>query len=138
MSVLDFMLILRVMHGKTGVDVPAEDDGYVPPTLLLSGSRALRTRVDALANMVETVRTEIIADLQKVGFAVDKMRVDQFARVLKLQALNRAGPRLRHLLKAPAATPFQAYLELRDLLSDLAALVPGRDPWAVADYDHDN
>jgi len=66
------------------------------------------------------------------------MRGIQFEQMMRLRTLNRFGARLEALVEAPSLAPFDIYLELRELLGELAALHPDRDPYDSAPYQHDN
>jgi predicted component of type VI protein secretion system len=90
-----------------------------------------------LANQVEATRKELVAQMSR-GFNVETMRGPQFEQMLRLLTLNRYSVRLQFIAEMQAVTTAQAYLELRGLLAELAALQPGNDVYDVAGYDHDN
>jgi len=52
--------------------------------------------------------------------------------------LNRFSARLPSLAQAPVITPFQMYVELRELLGELAALHPDRDEFESSAYHHED
>ena len=79
-----------------------------------------------------------MVQITRGGFSVDTMRGMQFEQMHRLKTLNRFSARLPHLLQAPHISPFDMYLELRELLADLASLQPDRDPFDTASYNHDN
>ena len=66
------------------------------------------------------------------------MRGIQFEQMMRLRTLNQFAGRLAPMVQAPDVTPFQMYLELRELLGELAALHPDRDQFDAPAYDHDN
>ena len=66
------------------------------------------------------------------------MRGLQFEQVMRLRTLNRFGTRLEALIEAPSLAPFEIYLELLELMGELAALHPDRDPYETTPYQHDN
>jgi len=136
---LEVLPLLRIAHA-TGdeVGLPRQDGAFIPPCLLLGGSPALRDLVRDLASQVEASAKELRLQMTRSGFQVANMRGIHFEQILRLRTLCRAGARLMHLVPAPATTPSDAYLELRDLLSELSALYPDSDPFAIAAYDHDN
>ena len=136
---METLPLLRIAHG-TGQDVglPRQDPQFVPPCLVLAGSPTLREQMRDLANQVEASRKELVIQLTRGGFSVDMMRGVQFEQMLRLRTLNRFSGRLPSLVAAPGVTPFEIYLELRELLGELAALHPDRDQFEVARYDHDN
>jgi type VI secretion system protein ImpJ len=130
---------LRIVRA-TGEDVglPREDPEYVPPCMLLSGSPALREMVRDLVSQVEASRKELVVQVTRGGFSIDTMRGIQFEQLMRLRTLNRFSARLPSLIQAPAVAPFDLYVELRELLGELAALHPDRDEFECAPYQHDN
>jgi type VI secretion system protein ImpJ len=130
--------VLRVLQ-STGEEksLPRVDPAFIPPSLVVGGSPVLRDLTRDIANLVEARRRELSSRLQRSGFSVDAMRGLQFAQLLRLRTLNRSAARLPSLAKAPGVTPFEIYLELRELLGELAALSPSPDQFNVAPYDHD-
>ncbi len=138
-SDLETIPLLRVGRG-TGEDsaLPRQDPAFVPACLVLSASPTLRDLVRDLANQVEASRSEQLIKLTRGGFSLDTMRGVQFSQMLRLRSLNRFGARLSNLWSAPGVTPFDLYVELRELLGDLAALAPDRDQYDAPKYDHDN
>ncbi|MCZ6792158.1 MAG: type VI secretion system baseplate subunit TssK [Planctomycetota bacterium] len=136
---LEVLPLLRIQRstGEAAGGLPVEDSDYVPPCLLLSGSPRLFELVRDLANQVEAHRSSLLARL-KPGFNMENVKGLTIRRILKQQTLNRFSARLGQLVLAPSVCPFTAYLELRDLLGELAALYPDREYPEVGDYDHDN
>ena len=135
---LEVLPLLRITHA-TGDDIglPRQDPAFIPPCLTIGGSPVLRDLVRDLSNQVEASRKELVLQISRAGFRVDNMRGAQFEQALRLRTLNRFSARLPSLVAAPAITPFEVYLELRELLAELAALYPDRDPFESAKYDHD-
>lgn len=135
---LETIPLLRVGRG-TGEDtaLPRQDPAYVPACMVLGASPTLRDLVRDLANQVEASRTDQLVKLTRGGFSLDTMRGVQFSQMLRLRTLNRFGARLSSVWNAPGVTPFEVYLELRELLGDLAALAPDRDQYDAPRYDHD-
>lgn len=136
---MELLPLLRVMRG-TGEDIglPRQDPEYVPPCFLLSGSPVLRELVRDLVSQVEASRKELVVQISRGGFSLDTMRGIQFEQLMRLRSLNRYSARLPSLVLAPHVTPFAMYLELRELLGDLAALHPDRDEFECAPYNHDD
>lgn len=136
---MELLPLLRVMRG-TGEDIglPRQDPEYVPPCFLLSGSPVLRELVRDLVSQVEASRKELVVQISRGGFSLDTMRGIQFEQLMRLRSLNRYSARLPSLVLAPHITPFVMYLELRELLGDLAALHPDRDEFECAPYNHDD
>ena len=136
MEVLPLLRITRATGEGDGL--PRQDPKYVPACLVLRGSSMLRQLVRDLASQVEATRKEVVAQLTRAGFSVETLRGPQFEMILRLKTLNRFAGRLPTLAESPAVTPLEMYLELRDLLGELAALHPDRDEFEVQPYDHDN
>jgi Uncharacterized protein conserved in bacteria len=138
-SDMEVLPLLRIVRA-TGEDVglPKEDSEFVPPCMLLSGSPVLREMVRDLVSQVEASRKELVVQVTRGGFSIDTMRGVQFEQVMRLRTLNRYSARLPSIIAAPIATPFSVYLELRELLAELAAMHPDRDEFESAPYRHDN
>src|SRR6266498_6055322 len=138
-SDMEVLPLLRIVRA-TGEDVglPKEDPEFVPPCMLLSGSPVLREMVRDLVSQVEASRKELVVQVTRGGFSIDTMRGVQFEQVMRLRTLNRYSARLPSIIAAPIATPFNVYLELRELLAELAAMHPDRDEFESAPYRHDN
>lgn len=135
---LEVLPLLRIVQSKgEDVGLPRLDPAYIPPCLVVSGSPRLREMIRDIANGVDAKRKEQVIKLTKGGFAVENLRGVEFQQLLRLRTLNRVSARLMHLVRAPGTTPFEVYLELRDLVGELAALQPDRDMFEVASYDHD-
>ena len=136
---LEVTPLLRVAHA-TGEDVglPRLDPAFVPPCYILDGSPTLRDLVRDLAHQVEASRKDLVFQITRGGFSAETMRGPQFEQMLRLRTLNRFSGRLPHLVQSPSVTPFEMYLELRELLGELAALHPDRDPFDASAYHHDN
>lgn len=138
-SDMEMLPLLRIVRA-TGEDVglPKEDPEYVPSCMLLSGSPVLREMVRDLVSQVEASRKELVVQVTRGGFSVDTMRGVQFEQLMRLRTLNRFSARLPSLIQAPVAVPFDLYVELRELLGELAALHPDRDEFECSPYMHDN
>jgi type VI secretion system protein ImpJ len=138
-SDLEVIPLLRVTRAA-GEDagLPRRDPEFVGPCLVLNGSPALRELVRDLSSQVLASRQELVLQITRGGFSIDTLRGIQFEQILRLRTLNRYGARLEALIETPNLVPFEIYLELRELLGELAALQPDRDPSDCAPYQHDN
>jgi type VI secretion system protein ImpJ len=136
MEVLPLLRIVRATGEEVGL--PKEDPEYVPPCMLLTGSPVLRELVRDLVSQVEASRKELVVQVTRGGFSIDTMRGVQFEQLMRLRSLNRYSARLPALIQAPVASPFDIYVQLRELLAELAALHPERDEFESAPYQHDN
>lgn len=138
-SDMETLPLLRIVRAAgEDVGLPREDGEFVAPCLLMSGSPVLRELVRDLAAQVEASRKELVVQMTRGGFNLEQIRGLQLEQMLRLRSLNRFSGRLPTLVAAPAVTPLEWYLELRDLLGELSALHPDRDAFEVAAYDHDN
>jgi type VI secretion system protein ImpJ len=136
---MEVLPLLKIVHGTgENVGLPRQDPAHVPACFVLSGSPALREMARDLSNQVEASRKELVIQLTRAGFSIDTMRGVQFEQMLRLKTLNRFSARLPALVAAPGITPFELYLELRELLAELSALRPERDLFEAPKYDHDN
>ena len=136
MELLPLMRVARAVGEDVGL--PRQDPDFVPPCFFLSGSPVLRELVRDLVSQVEASRKELVVQLARGGFSLDQMRGIQFEQMMRLGTLNRFSGRLPSLVLAPNISPFEMYLDLRELLGELAALHPDKDEFEVAPYDHDN
>ena len=81
MEVLPLLRIVRAAGEDVGM--PKEDPDFVPPCLLLSGSRVLRELVRDLVAQVEASRKELVVQISRGGFSLDTMRGVQFEQVVR-------------------------------------------------------
>lgn len=137
---LEVLPLLKIVHGVGGKDgdMPRMDAAFVPACMVLSAWPALRDNVRDLVNQLEARRKELVVQLTRGGFSLDTLRGAQFEQILRLSSLNRFSGSLPSLISAPGTSPFAVYLQLRELLGELAALRPDRDLFDVSRYDHDN
>lgn len=136
MEVLPLLRIKRAAGEALGL--PKQDLEYVPPCLVLEGSPILHELVRDLISQVEASRKELVMQIARSGASLDTMRGVQFEMQMRLRSLNRFSAFLPSLIQAPHVPPFEYYLALRELLAELAALYPDKDPFDCTLYDHDN
>ncbi|MCC6425520.1 MAG: type VI secretion system baseplate subunit TssK [Phycisphaerales bacterium] len=137
---METIALARVMRA-TGDEQgrPMEDKQFIPPCMTIEGSASLRGLLRDLGNQIEAIRRDTVTGLTRGGaFNRENLRGVQIEQLMRLRTLNRASARVPLLVSTPGATPMDAYLELRDVLGELAALSPDRDPWEGPRYDHDN
>jgi len=139
-SDLEVLPLLRIIHAAgEHISLPRRDPQFIAPCLVISGSPVLTELLRDMANQVVASRNELVVQLNRGGFSVESMRGVQFEQMLRLRTLNGFGARLETLIQAPGTvTPFEMYLELMQLLAELAALRPDRDQFQTVNYDHDN
>ena len=137
LEVLPLLRIVRAAGEEVGL--PRRDPAYVPPCLVVGGSPVLGEMLRDITNQVMASRNELVVQVNRGGFSIENMRGVQFEQVLRLRTLNRFSARLGSLLHASSGvTPFEMYMELRQLLAELAALRPDRDQFEIVEYEHDN
>jgi type VI secretion system protein ImpJ len=136
LEVLPLLRIGRAVGDQIGL--PRLDNEFVPPCIFLTGSSILSQMVRDLVNQIEASRKELVVQVTRGGFSVETMRGSQFEQVMRLRTLNRFSARLPSLLATSSTTPFQWYLELREMLAELAALNPDKDTFEVVPYNHQN
>jgi type VI secretion system ImpJ/VasE family protein len=137
-SDMELLPLMRVLRATGEDDLPRQDPDYVPPCFVLAGSSILRELVRDLVNKVEAHRKSLVVQITRGGFSLDAMRGPQLEQLMRLTTLNRFSGSLPALLETPNVTPFDFYLQFRELLGELAALRPDRDLFETAPYDHDN
>jgi type VI secretion system protein ImpJ len=119
-----------------GTTRPKRDERFFPVCMTLAGSPPLYRVAMELANAVEAARKELVT-FMKGRFNVEQMGGRQFEQLTRLQMLNRYAAVLRPLILSPNVPPFAIYLQLRQLLGDLASLNPDSDLFDAPEYDHD-
>jgi type VI secretion system ImpJ/VasE family protein len=139
-SDLEVLPLLKIVHAAgEDVGLPRRDPAYIPPCLVIGGSPVLAELLRDITNQVMASRNELVVQVNRGGFSIENMRGVQFEQVLRLRTLNRFSARLGSLIHNPnSVTPFQMYMELRQLLAELAALRPDRDQFEIVEYEHDN
>lgn len=136
-SDMETLPVLRLVRATgEALGVPQVDSEYVAPSVFLSASPTLYSRVRDIVAAVQASRDELSVQVTRGGLSLETLRGAQFEQLLRLQTLNRFSARMGSLLAAPSITPFTWYLELRDLHAELSALHPDRDTFEVEDYDH--
>jgi type VI secretion system ImpJ/VasE family protein len=115
-------------------DVPCEDPGFVPPCLVVGGSPVLQRIVTELAAKVESIRDDLAARLAAGGMGADA----KLERTLRLRTLAHFGGSLPALAESRMTPPFDLYLALRQLLGELAALIPAEVDARCIPYNHDD
>jgi type VI secretion system ImpJ/VasE family protein len=134
-SDLETLPLLRIQRAfDREKDVPREDSGFVPPCLVVGGSPVLQRIVTELAAKVESIRDDLAPRLAAGGMGAD-VRLE---RTLRLRTLAHFGGSLPSLAESRMTPPFDLYLSLRQLLGELAALIPAEVDSRCAPYNHDD
>jgi type VI secretion system protein ImpJ len=128
----DTLPLLRVLR-PAGDNAQARlDPEFVPPSVLLRSSALLYNFVRDLLAHVSAAREALRTKLAGGGFALE----DKWTRTMKLTALNRACGSLPTLIEEGSVSPLAVYLQLRELLGELVALIDGEDLFQCRNYDH--
>lgn len=137
---LETIPVCRVSRATGGEDAgkPRLDEKFVPACMALSGSSELRRICRDIGAQVEASRKELVVRLTRAGWNIDTVRPRQFEQLMRLVTLNRFAGSLPSLVHVPGVPPFEVYLQLRELLGELAALRPDRDQAEAPAYDHEN
>ena len=136
---MEVLPVLRVVRG-VGEEAGTlrQDPNFIPPSMLVRGSPVLRNLLREFANELEAARAELSLQVTRGGFSVDTMRGAQFEQCLRLRTISRSSARLSSILKVNNVTPFDVYLELRELLAELGSMYPDKDQQlAPPAYDHE-
>jgi len=111
---------------------------YIPPCMCISGSADLTSMFKDFLEQLIAFREEIVVSLNRTGYNVELLNGLVLEKILHLKAVNVSCARLSSLINKPSTAPYLLYLELRSLLSELAALQPIRDLYAVPEYEHED
>lgn len=140
---LEVIPLLRITHAAEEQTLPRPDPKFIPPCMVLGGSATLRNIVRDLGAAVEASRKELVNQMTRGGWVQENLKGPQMMQVLRLRTLNKFAALLPPLAAggvggAGTMSPFEAYLLLREMQGELAALTPERDPFEAPKYDHDN
>ncbi len=149
---MEYLPLLKVSQQAAEADgspaMPREKPDYIPPILLVSGSRAfqgrLRQLIAAIAQSRQVLFKELRAYNPEEPFSPKAVRP-----MLRLCHLNAAMGYLSTVVETPSVTPIEIYHYLRSLLGNLAALHcygagedyaedAAKDPAAAPAYNHDD
>ncbi|TVQ53198.1 MAG: type VI secretion system baseplate subunit TssK [Phycisphaerales bacterium] len=133
---LDVLPLFRITATEGG-SRPVLDDTFIPPCLIHHGWPTLRELTRDMSHHIEAARSEMVRQMKRDGFNPDSLRGKQIPQLMRLQTLNRFTARLSNIAAEAKTTPFEFYLEVRDMLGELAALDPLKDQFAVPAYNHD-
>lgn len=127
----DTLPLLRVLR-PVGDAQARLDPEFVPPSVLLKSSPELYNLARDLMVRVMEARDNLRNKLAGAGFALE----EKWTETMRLTALNRACGSLPAQVEDGAVPPVAIYLQLRELLGELAALVDGEDLFKCRDYEH--
>ncbi len=132
-SDMECLPLLRIMR-SVGEDAgkPRQDPEYVPPSLLLRSSPSLHDLLRELVAQLNASREQTRIKVTTGGLGQDV----KWELTMRLTALNRACASLPSLVEEGNISPFDLYLELRELLGELLALHPVEKLYDCQLYNH--
>ena len=138
-SDMETIPLLRVLRSTEADGNARTDPQYVPPSILLRAAPPLHQFMQDLVAHLRSAREGI-----RNSVATSSMGLEaRWEQTLKLTALNRYCARLGSIVgngERPDSegfiTPFQLYLQLRELLGELLALHKGERSFDCEAYNH--
>ncbi len=133
LSNMEFIPLLRVIRAS-GEDAgkPRQDPEFVPPCVLLSSSPTLHDLARDLVAQLNASREQLRLKVATGGLNLEV----KWELSLRLAALNRFCASLPSIVDLGFISPFDLYLELRELLGELLALHPADNLFDCRAYDH--
>jgi len=122
-----------------GAGLPQVDPRFCPPLLRLRGWAPLHDLVRKAYHEIEDSRSGLIGGLREGGLDPQflKMHGAQWPLLLKLRSVNSHLARLKPLLEADQASPFEVFCEFQALLGELASLDPQNSLFEPQVYPHE-
>jgi predicted component of type VI protein secretion system len=114
------------------------NDKYFPPYVLLSGGSSLYRLIQGLLADLRRCRDKAIEILTGLNFKNEDLSGYNAYTVLRLKTLNVYEQRISALVSAVNISPFDMYLELSSLLSELMAYDPINSIRGIRRYDHED
>jgi type VI secretion system protein ImpJ len=111
---------------------PQQDPDFVPPCLLLRSSPTLHDLARDLTAQLNASREQLRIKAATGGLGLEV----KWELTMRLATLNRFCASLPSQVEEGAITPFQFYLELRELLGELLALHPAESLFECRSYSH--
>jgi type VI secretion system ImpJ/VasE family protein len=130
------VLKLNVLsHDKTARALEINDK-YFPPYIVLSASSSLYGILQGLLADLRRCRDKALDILTALNFKNDNLSGYNAYTVLRLKTLNVYEQRISSLLAVEKVSPYNMYLELSSLLSELMAYDPINSIRGIRRYDH--
>lgn len=114
------------------------DDSFMPPYITLSRACPLLAMSTELLFQLRSARSAIFTEFQSRGFDPKLTTAPDLLKLTRLASVNRAIRRLDAKLVPDRITPFELYIELVTLLSDLESENPTLRANPVPKYNHDD
>ena len=138
---MDVLPLFRIKNPATVPgSLPEIDETYFPPCLTINAWNPLRKVAAGIIEYVEAKRKLLAAEMKRDRFDLADFQPAQMKSFARLQALLRCGPKLAELITTPDVTPFEIFMELRQLLAELSSTrgldevdqIRGFDPYNLA------
>ncbi|MDR0554227.1 MAG: type VI secretion system baseplate subunit TssK, partial [Treponema sp.] len=137
MTLLPLARLSVLSHDKTRRALEVNEN-FFPPSITLGSGSPLRGLIEGLIADIRRCRDKAQDDLVSLNFKNEQLSGYNAYTVLRLKTLNVYEQRLSSLLGAGNVPPFDLYLELTSLLSELMAYDPVNSVREIRRYDHDD
>lgn len=137
MQVLPALKLNVLSHDKTQRALEVNEK-YFPPFLILSPDSPLSGHIQGLIADLRRCKDKALDVLTAGNFKNENLSGFNAYTVLRLKTLSLYEQRLSSLLAAANVSPFDLYLELSSLLSELMAYDPVNSIRGIQQYSHDD
>jgi type VI secretion system protein ImpJ len=139
LSGLEVLPIARLERSPIASEGPQLDTAYIPPLLACDAWRPLQVDVmQGLCDRVGKKLTTLAGQVSNRDISFDSQTQGDPLLFAQLRIINELYPRLRTLAYASGVSPFQAYLELGEVVGRLAIFDEARRVPDLPLYDHDD
>jgi type VI secretion system ImpJ/VasE family protein len=132
------ILKLNVLSHDKAARALERDDKYFPPYIVLSDSNPRYGILQGLRADLRRCRDKALDTLTGLNFKNEDLSGYKAYTVLRLKTLGVYEQRISSLLSSGNVSPFDMYLELSSLLSELMAYDPINSIREIRRYDHDD
>jgi type VI secretion system ImpJ/VasE family protein len=137
LQILPVLKLSVLSHDKTETAL-AVNEKYFPPFIVLTADSPLYGIIQGLIVDIRRCRDKALDILTNGNFKNENLSGYNAYTVLRLKTLGVYETRLSSLLAAENVTPFDLYLELSSLLSELMAYDPLNSIRGIQRYNHDD
>lgn len=139
LSGLELLPLGRVSRASESESLPRLDETFIPSLLSIDSWHGLsidifRSIYDVVGQKIETLSQQMI----NRGVGLESREPGDAARILMLNELNSVYARLSIMAFARGTHPFQAYLELCEVVGKLSIFSEARRVMELLPYDHDD
>ncbi|MDR2480862.1 MAG: type VI secretion system baseplate subunit TssK [Spirochaetaceae bacterium] len=136
-QILPVLKLSVLSHDKTSRALEV-NKRYFPPFIVLTADSVLFGLIQGLVVDIRRCRDKALDILTVGNFTNENLSGYNAYTILRLKTLNVYEMRLSSLLAAKNATPFQMYMELTSLLSELMSYDPFNSIRSILRYNHDD